>query len=106
MHDRSWSAAEKKLACQLFEKAFEDELAETLATFKSKAQEASLPEDMWAVRDFLSDRQRDIDSKYDYRYSQLIFVFGRLLRERRIRHEQLAGLDDDKRAMIERTAGL
>ena len=34
---------------------------------------------MWALEDFLRTRRVDIDRKYDYRYSQLIFVFAQVL---------------------------
>lgn len=39
---------------------------------------------------------------YDYRYSQLIFVFVGLLREGRINEEQLHGLSEEKLSYIER----
>ncbi len=35
--------------------------------------------DLWRLHDFLTDRRREIDQKYDYRYSQLIIVFARLI---------------------------
>jgi hypothetical protein len=38
----------------------------------------------------------EIDRKYDYRYSQLTHVFGRLLYEKRLREEELRGLREDK----------
>ena len=44
--------------------------------------------------------------KYDYRYSQLILVFSRLLREGRIREEQLAGLSEEKLSYIRRVLSL
>ena len=34
-----------------------------------------------AVQEYLAQARRDIDRKYDYRYSQLDMVFGTLLRE-------------------------
>jgi Photoprotection regulator fluorescence recovery protein len=106
MPDLSWSNAEKALSRKLFEQALDAELAETLAEFKAKAAMAGKPEEMWAIHDYLGGRRRDIDAKYDYRYSQLIFVFGALLRESRIREPQLAGLSQDKQAMIKRIASL
>jgi hypothetical protein len=80
MFNLTWSKAEKALTRELFELALAAELAETLAEFKAKAAAASRPEDMWAMLDELDARRRDIDRKYDYRYSQLILVFGVLLR--------------------------
>jgi hypothetical protein len=106
MHDLKWSHAEKALSRRLFEQALNVELAETLADFKAKAAAASEPDDMWAIHDLLGARRRDIDRKYDYRYSQLIFVFGVLLRESRIQEQQLGGLSQDKQDMIRRVANL
>lgn len=45
------------------------------------AAAAQTPGDMWPVEHFLNQRRRELDAKYDYRYSQLIAVFGRLIRE-------------------------
>ena len=106
MHDLKWSNAEKALSRRLFEQTLDAELAETLAELKAKAAAASEPDDLWAIHDFLATRRRDIDRKYDYRYSQLIFVFGVLLRESRIQESQLSGLCQDKQEMIERFASL
>lgn len=106
MHDRKGSQAEKALSRRLFEQALNAELAETLADFKAKAAAASEPDDLWAIHDHLGARRRDIDRKYDYRYSQLIFVFGVLLRESRIQEPQLHGLCQDKQDMIRRFASL
>lgn len=39
---------------------------------------------------------KETDGKYDYRYSQLMQVFGRLLYEKRLREEELRGLREDK----------
>jgi hypothetical protein len=45
---------------------------------------------------YLTQRRKEIDRKYDYRYSRLTQVFGRLLRENRLREEDLRGLGEDK----------
>jgi hypothetical protein len=45
---------------------------------------------------YLTQRRKEIDRKYDYRYSQLTQVFGRLLYEKRLRQEELCGLREDK----------
>lgn len=100
MRELKWSPAEKTLARQVFEQALDAELKETLAEFKARAAAASTPDEMWAVRGFLAERQDEIDEKYDYRYSRLILVFARLVREGRIREEQLDGLSGDKLEMI------
>jgi Photoprotection regulator fluorescence recovery protein len=106
MDSLKWSDSEKKLSRRLFESALEAELAEIMVEFKSKAAGATTPEDVWAVQDFLAQRQREIEQKYDYRYSQLLLVFGRLVREGRIQEERLHGLSDDKLSYIRHIAGL
>ena len=45
---------------------------------------------------YLTQRRKEIDRKYDYRYSQLTHVFGKLLHEKRLREEDLRGLREDK----------
>ena len=106
MNDIKWSLAEKNLSRKVFEQALESELREVIAEFKAKAAATSAPEEMWNVRKFLDSRERDIQEKYDYRYSQLIFVFGRLIREGRLQEEQLAGLSEEKLTFIRRIASL
>ena len=38
--------------------------------------------DLWDLEHYLTERRKEIDRKYDYRYSQLTQVFGRLLYEK------------------------
>jgi hypothetical protein len=45
-----------------------------------------------------------IDAKYDYRYSQLIVVFGTLLREKWIDDKVLEGLGEEKLQAIRHIA--
>ena len=45
---------------------------------------------------YLTQRRKEIDRNYDYCYSQLTQVFGRLLCEKRLREEELRGLREDK----------
>lgn len=100
MQDFKWTGAEKRIARAAFEAALQKELAEILAAFKAKA--AALPDTdaLWSLL-AQTDRQRaQIDRKYDFRYSQLIFVFGLLLREGRITAADLHGLAEDKLSLI------
>jgi hypothetical protein len=95
-----WSETEKKLARRVFEAALVEELADVMADFKAKAAAAAEPNDMWSIQEYLYRKRREIDEKYDYRYSQLLFVFAKLLREGRIEESQLAGLAEDKLLVI------
>lgn len=95
-----WSSSEKKIARRVFDAALRRELAETLQTLKSMAASATDPDAMWSTEDFLTQSRRNIDAKYDYRYSQLLWVFGLLMREGRISEDDLAGLSEEKMSHI------
>ena len=101
-----WSESEKKLSRRVFEAALTTELAEIMSDFKSRAAQLSTPQDMWDLEDYLVRKRRMIDEKYDYRYSQLIFVFGRLVREGRIQESELNGLSKEKLEYIMRIVSL
>ncbi|UVK46501.1 hypothetical protein BPNPMPFG_002159 [Mesorhizobium sp. AR07] len=98
----SWSGSEKQTARRAFDAALEVALARTMAEFKSKANAATLPADMWEVEDYLRERRREIDRTFDYRYSQLLFVFAQLIRAGYLDESMLAGLSQDKRDAIRR----
>ena len=96
MEDIVWSKKEKEVAREAFNKAYERESTGILNRVKKIAHTAKIPEDIWELHDFLKEKRREIDRKYDYRYSQLIFVFGRLLNEGWLEEDDLEGLDEDK----------
>ncbi|OGB33945.1 MAG: hypothetical protein A3F78_14070 [Burkholderiales bacterium RIFCSPLOWO2_12_FULL_61_40] len=106
MHDLKWSESEKKLSRRVFEAALQAELADITAKFKAKAAAVTTPDEMWAVREFLAKHQREIEQKYDYRYSQLILALARLVREGRIAEEQLHGLSEEKLSYIRHMVSL
>ena len=60
------------------------------------ASQINEPADLWELEHYLTQRRKEINRKYDYRYSQLTHVFGRLLHERRLSEEELHGLREDK----------
>jgi Photoprotection regulator fluorescence recovery protein len=100
MSNLKWSESEKKLARRVFEAALEAELAEIMASFKAKASAVGTPDELWSMREFLETSQREVQRKYDYRYSQLILVFAGLVRAGRIKEEQLRGLSEEKLSHI------
>lgn len=104
MDELHWSNAERKIARQVFDAALSSELARILGDFKAKAAAAAEAEDLWAIESWLTRTRRDIDAKYDYRHSELIALFGGLLREGRIDESQLNGLSDEKLSSIRRVA--
>ena len=92
----TWSDTEKKIARRIYDQALAAELAHTLAEFKSKAAALTRVEEMWELERYLRDRRRDIDNKYDFRYSQLLHVFRWLVNDGWLRASDLQGLRQEK----------
>src|ERR1700692_3145762 len=84
-----WSRSEKTIARKAFDAALGRELHEVV----NKIQQSS---DLWDLAHYLTERRKEINRKYDYRYSQPTHVFGRLLYEKRLREDELRGLREDK----------
>jgi hypothetical protein len=102
MFDTQWTPTERRIARRVYDAALERELAAVLAEFKQRAAAAKAPGDIWDTEEYLTRTRKEIDDKYDYRYSQLEMVFGRLLREGRIEMQELNGLAPDKIEFIRR----
>ena len=106
MQDFNWSPKEKQLARTVFEHAAVVEEQELLERFKAKSATLRNLEELWALQFAIRDAEREYQQKYDYRYSQLIVVFGRLVQEGRISIDTLHGLSEEKLKNIERIASL
>ncbi len=100
MNHEKWSKAEKAAAGRAFENAYERECREIINKLRVMANQADDSDDVWRVHDFLAEKRKEMDDKYDYRYSVLILVFARLLREGWITADDLEGLKGDKIATI------
>ncbi len=94
--DTEWSQTEQNIAQAAFDKAYNREINALIREINEKASVISQIEDIWGLHDYLSARRHEIDGKYDYRYSVLIFVFARLLKEGWLRLDELEGLAADK----------
>lgn len=97
-----WSQAEKTVARRAFEQSLKREFEKLIVETKRRAGEIEQIDDVWSLAEYVFDRRREIDSRYDYRYSVLPSVFADLVKEGRLRESDLAGLDDDKLAEIRR----
>jgi hypothetical protein len=94
--DLIWSRSEKTVARTAFDAALGRELHEVMREAKQMAGGVKEPADLWDLEHYLTQRRKEIDRKYEYRYSQLTQVFGRLLHEKRISEQELRGLREDK----------
>ena len=91
-----WSRSEKTIARKAFDAALGRELHEVIQQTKKMASQIQQSSDLWDLEYYLTERRREINRKYDYRYSQLTHVFGRLLYEKRLHEDELRGLREDK----------
>jgi hypothetical protein len=90
--EMKWSKTEKEVARRAFDTAYRSECNSIAAKLKEMIEVASRPSDVWHIHDYLTEQSKLTDAKYDYRYSVIIFVFSRLLREGWINEDDLEGL--------------
>ena len=102
IYDLKWSSDEKKVARKAFDNAYQREMDDIKSLLLNKVSQIKSNADIWAIEDFLSAKRKVIDSKYDYRYSQLIIVFSRLLSEGYLREEEISELAEEKRELIKK----
>jgi hypothetical protein len=100
MRHWQWSPAEKAVARKAFEYALKREFEALITETKQRAATIKESDDVWELEDHLTRRRKKIDRVYDYRYSVLLDVFGYLVREGRLKMEELQGLAEDKLAYI------
>jgi len=96
----TWSKKEKEIARKVFDAAYKREYEAVRQHVIKMTQEKTGLNEIWHVGDFLYKKRKEIDYKYDYRYSQLIRVFGTLVYQKWISTEELMGIDEEKKEKI------
>ncbi|MDF5724291.1 MAG: hypothetical protein PUP91_28265 [Rhizonema sp. PD37] len=95
-----WTDIEKKIARTAFDKAYEREVKALLKQVQEQANKLVDVGELWRLHDFLSAKRHDIEGKYDYQYSVLLFVFAGLVKEGWLHLNELQGLDQDKLSKV------
>ena len=95
-----WNDIEKKIARTAFEIAYTREVEALLKQVREQTKTLVKLSDLWQLHDFLSARRHEVDGKYDYQYSALLFVFAGLVKEGWLHVSELEGLNKDKLAKI------
>jgi Photoprotection regulator fluorescence recovery protein len=106
LREQKWSPGEKSVARKAFDGALEREFDSITQEVKRRARAIKAPSELWELEDYLSDCRKEINSKYDYRYSMLLIVFGQLVRQGWVSIDELRGLSEDKVASIQLVANL
>ena len=74
----------KAIARAAFDATLNRELQDVMQKTKQMANQIKEPAEDWELEHYLTERSKEINRKYDDRYSQLTLVFGRLLYEKRL----------------------
>lgn len=99
-NEPTWSRSEKAIARAVFDAALKRELQEVMQEIKERANQINERADLWELEHHLTQRRKDIDRRYDFRFSRLTQVFRRLLFEHRVSEGELRPLGEDKRKAI------
>lgn len=96
----AWTSTEKDIAQEVFNRAYEREISSLIRDVREKAGAIAELDDLWRLHDYLSARRHEIDGKYEYDYSSLLFVFAELVRDGWLQLDELKPLSQDKLAKI------
>jgi hypothetical protein len=102
--DETWTPTEKKLAKIAFDNAFERQCTAITQEARRMLEATTAPSEIFRVQEYLTEQRRIVDRLYDYRYSRLLGVFGRLLSDGWLREGDLHGLRSQKIAKIKHEA--
>lgn len=103
----TWSTAEKRAARRAFDLAYQRQCAAIHEKVKKMILTAApFASGIWEIHDYLSEQRKKVDETFDYRYSVLLSVFSRLLREGWLTDADLVGLEADKIEAIKSWASL
>lgn len=100
MHNGTWSKGEKRAAQQAFNAALARENAALVEEVRRRASQLTDVKEVWKLNEYLNRKSRQMNEKYDYRYSQMVFVLARLLGEGWLTEEDLEGLGEVRKAQI------
>ena len=100
MREMHWSSKERTIARRAFDRALHRELDATIQEAKQMAKRIKKPEELWELERHLTQRRKEIDRKYDFKYSVVLLVLGELVRAGNIDLDELRGLSDDKLSCV------
>lgn len=102
--EETWAPTEKKLARIAFDRAFERQCMAITEEARRMLETTTAPSEIFRIQEYLTEQRKIVDGLYDYRYSRLVRVFGRLLSDGWLREGDLQGLQPEKIAKIKREA--
>jgi polyhydroxyalkanoate synthesis regulator phasin len=95
-----WSEMEEKLAKQALQIAYERETSALIANIRDRASSITELEDLWYLHDLLSTKRYEIDGKYAYNCSTIVFDFAKLVKEGWLHLDELKGFKPEMLSKI------
>jgi Photoprotection regulator fluorescence recovery protein len=87
-----FSEMEEAIAQQALQKAYERETSALINHVRDRANSINKLEDLWYLHDLLSTKRYEIDGKYAYNFSTIVFDFAGLVKEKWLYIDDLQGL--------------
>jgi|SRR3984893_362193 Photoprotection regulator fluorescence recovery protein len=81
MRELKWSSTEKAIARRCFDRALRQELDAAIQSTKETAAKIRQASELWELEHHLTQFRKEIDRKFEYKYSTLVLVFANLVRE-------------------------
>ena len=100
LSQKQLSATEEKIAKQALQKAYEREISALMNNIRDRANSLNEIEDLWDLHDLLSTKRYEIDGKYAYDFSTIVFNFARLIKEKWLTIEDIQGLPSEMLSKI------
>lgn len=100
MSDITSSETEEKIAKQALQTAYDRETSALIANIRDHADSITELEDLWYLHDLLSTKRYEIDGKYTYDASSIVFDFANLVKEGWLNLEDLQGLKPEMLSKI------
>ncbi len=94
------SPTEENIAKQALQTAYKRETAALIDTIRERAGSITELEDLWYLHDLLSTKRHEIDGKYAYDSSTIVFDFARLVKEGWLHLDELKGLKPEMLSKI------
>jgi hypothetical protein len=100
MRELKWSSTEKAIARRCSDRALQQELDAAIQSTKEMAAKIRQASELWELEHHLTQLRKEIDRKYEYKYSTIVLFFADLVREGRLAAEDLRGQSEDKLGSI------
>ncbi|VEP13749.1 Fluorescence recovery protein [Hyella patelloides LEGE 07179] len=100
LNENKSSKTEEKIAKEALKIAYERETSTLIASIRDRASLLTELEELWYVHDLLSTKRHEIDGKYSYNPSTIVFDFARLVKEGWLNLDELKGLKPEMLSKI------